>query len=318
MKVQPIYNSKILKKTLEFASDHTALFTASASFALSTIIRPAVILATPKTDKENKQYAFTKSLASNAVGYLLMLIASLPISNAIKNIDKSPEKYLKANTIKNLQGSSKTLCGSKRYQFATQLFKLGLGILIAVPKSILTCSMIPPLMSKIFKKKPENSHNDISFTGNPISKGLGKIIDTKAVQKMSKKFHNTNFELHMMSLTDSLATTAFMVSASNSKKIKEERKKALIYNAGISTCLSITGGYILDKILKKPTEKFIKNFTEANKNSPKLDKWLEGIRILKPVLILGTIYYVFIPLISTFMADRFSKKSKSDGAGKLY
>ena len=41
------------------------------------------------------------------------------------------------------------------------------------------------------------------------------------------------------------------------RKIKEERKNALIYNAGISTGLSILGGYGLDKVLDKPTQKFI-------------------------------------------------------------
>ena len=90
MKVQPIYNSKILKKGLEFAADNGALFTATASLALSTIARPAAILAAPKTDKENKKYACAKSLASSAIGYGLMLAASLPVANAVKKIDEKP------------------------------------------------------------------------------------------------------------------------------------------------------------------------------------------------------------------------------------
>ena len=85
-----------------------------------------------------------------------------------------------------------------------------------------------------------------------------------------------------------------------SKKIEEARKKVLEYNAGISTGLSIASGYCIDKLSEKPTEKFIKKFSEINKNDPKLSKYIEGIKIVKPALIFGLVYYAGIPLISTF------------------
>ena len=232
MKVQAIYNSKILKKGLEFAADNGSLFVASASLALSTVARPLVIMGTPDTDKENKKYACAKSLASSAVGYLLMLGASLPVSKAIKNIDKTPSKYLKNSTINALKAGEKTLAKSKRYSFATQLFKLGLGFVIAVPKSIMTCALIPPVMSKIFRKKDEtNSKKQVSFTGlynsgvESLSKRFGKIIDTKPVQRMAEKFHNTNFEQHIISLTDVLATGAFIHQTAKSRVLKKKEKK---------------------------------------------------------------------------------------------
>ena len=92
MKVQPIYNNKLFKKGLEFAADNGALFVATTSLVLSTVARPLVILSTPKTDSENKKYAASKSLASSAAGYILMLCASLPLSKAIKKIDNNPSK----------------------------------------------------------------------------------------------------------------------------------------------------------------------------------------------------------------------------------
>lgn len=110
-------------------------------------------------------------------------------------------------------------------------------------------------------------------------------------------------------MTDVILTGAFIEQTKRNKKIEENRKKTLIYNSAISTGLCITGGYALSKVLEKPTEKFVENFTKANKNSPKLDKYLEGIRVAKPVMILGGIYYLIIPLISTFLADRVGKKS---------
>ena len=318
MKVQSIYNSRVLKKSLKFASENGALFAATASLAFSAI-RPLIILATPKTDKENRQYASTKSIASTLTGYLLMLGASLPIAKAVKNIDNSPEKFLKNSTIKHLKAGEKTLKASEKYNFATQLIKLGLGFIIAAPKSIVTCAIIPPIMDTLFKNRgktqKEQPYKNTTFTGKIPNKKLtntiARIIDSKFVNSIADKFHNTKFEQHIIYLTDILATATFMHQTSKSKGIADERKKALIYNAGISTGLSVAGGYGINKLTEKSTNRFIENFKKVNKNSKNLDKYVEGIRVAKPVLILGTIYYIIIPLISTFLSDKFDKNSKN-------
>ena len=83
-----IYNSKMLKKGLEFAAKNSSLFTATVSLGFSTAARPAAILLTPDTDKENKKYACAKSLSSSAAGYLLMLLGSVPVAKAVENAIK--------------------------------------------------------------------------------------------------------------------------------------------------------------------------------------------------------------------------------------
>lgn len=103
MKVQSIYTNRFVKKGLKFAADNGSLFVASASLALSTVARPLSIMATPNTDKQNKKYACAKSLASSVAGYMVMLVSSIPLAKAIKNIDENPHEYLKATTIKNLK-----------------------------------------------------------------------------------------------------------------------------------------------------------------------------------------------------------------------
>src|SRR5574344_330119 len=179
------YNSKILKKGLEFAAGNGSLFAAGTTLILSSAVRPAVILAAPKTDKKNKELACANSISSSIVGYLLMLGASLPLARSIKNIDNSPEKYLKNVTVAAFKSEEKVLEKSNKYIFATQLFKLGLGFIIAVPKSILTCAFIPPILSKIFPNKSEsheplnqftgrNSHKNINFTGLLKNQTLSK------------------------------------------------------------------------------------------------------------------------------------------------
>lgn len=329
MKVQSIYSSNILKKGLEFAAENGTLFAATASLAFSTV-RPLIILAAPDTDKKNKQIASTKAIASTVIGYAMMCALSLPVAKAVKNIDMHPAKFLKKSTMAFLQNGEKSLGGASRYSFSTQLLKLGLGALAAVPKSILTCALIPPIMACLFnnknKDRPSTIDKNINFTGlyqnnlkglinhignlprkgiEALSSGFGKIIDSKTVKKLADKFHDTKFEQHIISLTDILATGAFIAQTAKSDKLKENDKKLLIYNSIISTGFSIAGMYAIDSLTKKPTEQFVENFKRANANSPKLDKYLEGIRIVKPLMILGTLYYVVIPLLSVFCADKF-------------
>ncbi len=322
MSFKGVYNSAFLKKGLEFASKNSYLFSTTVSLALSMAARPAAIMATPKTDRENKKHACAKSLASGIIGYVITLFASTPVARAIGHIDENPQNYLRQKTIKNLKNGAKSLEKSPRYQFAAQLFKLGLGMALVIPKSALTCALIPPIMGKIFRKDKENkpqiriSRTPLTFKGaynaatKNLAKGIGKMIDTPVVQKMSEKFSETNFAQHIISLTDVIATAAFVQQTAKSKKIEENRKKPLIYNSIISTGLCLAGGYALNGALNKPTEKFIKKFKEANKNDPKLEKYLEGIKIAKPVLILGGIYYIVIPVISTFFADRAAERGK--------
>jgi hypothetical protein len=126
-----LLNNKVLKKGLEFAADNGALFGAATTLVLSTTVRPLVILSTPNTDKKNKQVACAKSLASTLNGYLITLACSLPLARSIKHINKNPEKYLKKETIENLKGNAEKVTDSKAYSMVTQLFKLGLGFLIA-------------------------------------------------------------------------------------------------------------------------------------------------------------------------------------------
>ena len=334
-----IYSNKILLNSLKFAAKNSALFSATASLTLSTIARPISIMTTPNTDMENKKLACAKSFSSSAVGYMVMLTSSLPVAAAVKKIDETPAKYLKQRTINFLKGSADTLTKSGKYSFATQLFKLGLGFVIAAPKSALTCALIPPIMAGIFKHK-KNIQNapakeqtkEISFSGlgstlhkqtqklrqnsknvydgftELLAHGFGKIINTKPVLNMTEKYSETNFAQHIMSATDVVSTLTFVNQTAKSKGIKEDRKRTLINNSLISTGLCITGGYGLNHILKKPTEKYIEKFKEINKNLPELERYIEGIKIAKPALILGGIYYIAIPAIATFFAERVNKK----------
>lgn len=306
------YNNKALKKGLEFAATNGTLFAATTSLVLSGI-RPLAILATPKTDKTNKKVACAKSLTSTANGYFIALACSLPMANAIKKIDKNPQKYLNTETIGTLKETANKLKESKAYAMATQLFKLGLGFIIAAPKAILT-ALGTPYVLELLKidstKQPNDISETLSFKGkNKLAKGVGKILDNKKIQNFVIQNKDSNFPLHIVAATDTLSTITFVHQAKTSKKIKEKDKNPLIYNSIISTTLSIASTYIIDAITKKQTNKFIERYKLLNKNDINLKKQIEGIKIAKPIIIAGCIYYITIPLISTFLADRIKLKN---------
>lgn len=322
-----ICKSDTLKKGLELAANNGGKFMAGTQLLFATAVRPLSIATTPKTDRENKKLACAKSFASSFVNYLLVLAVSNPIAKNVKKIDKSPETYLKPETINAMKEGMKPLAESKSYQFATQMFKLGSNAMSAVPRAIVTCALIPPIMTGIqllnekFRKKNEPVQNQkitasvpnaqVSFKGVNIAKKMGKIIDSPLIQKMSEKYKDTNFQMHTMAVTDTLTTLTLCHQVNANKKIDDDRKKILNNNSLLSTSLGILSGYAVDKVTEKPTEKFIKTFSKINKADPKLSKYVEGIKIVKPTLLYAGVYYTVIPMVSTFFAERLNMKNKN-------
>ena len=302
-----IYTNRAVKKGLELASSNGALFGASATVAFSAL-RPLSIMCTPKTDIENRKIAAAKSVTSSLINFGLMLALSVPLANSIKKIDSAPKTYLKNETIKKLKDEGKELTDSKGYIFGTQLFKLGIASVVAIPKAFMTASGMPYIVN-MFSQNKKNKQENISFKGvtDKTASRIGNILNKDGMLSFSERFKNSNFPMHITAITDTIATLAFMYQADKSKKIESERKKALLYNAGISTALSIAGGYTIDKLLDKPTKRFIEKYKEINKSDKNLAKQIQGIKIAKPFLILGTIYYALIPFISTFLAEKADK-----------
>ncbi len=308
-----LFSNKTILNSLEKISEHGTSFSAGTTLLMSLAVRPLAIRSTPDVEKENKHYAMANSICSGIIKFGIVEAVALPIENAVKNIDKNPEKFLK---------KYKNFAGTKSYKLITQLIKLGVGFVTAIPKSMLTIALIPVIMDKLFKQSqsPQTSDNstkisrdnNINFTGNftqKISKGLGKIIDNKTIQNFAKKYENKDNDIakHITAGTDILLTTSFAYQTHKSNKIKENRKKALIYNNIISTGITLGFGYGIDNLVKNNTEKFIEKFKRINAKDPKLNKYIEGINILRPALIFAAIYYGILPIISTYTAEKVDK-----------
>jgi len=314
-------NNRLLIKTFDMASNNGVLFCSAASLALSTLVRPLVIMSTPNVEKENKQYACAKSIASSVISFGITALISMPMVSAIKKIEQEPKKYLTDSSIKTIQKGAKNLAKSSNFNFITQFFKLSSGFLTVVPKTFLTCALIPPVMDFLFNKnnKPEKN---ISFKGvlpkqnlyerftNKLSNIFSEVFNNKKMQSFADKYSNTSLAQHMFSFNDVLATGLFMHFTNKNKNIKESRKKTLMYNAGISTGITVAGGYLLNAILQKPTEMFIKAFEKANPDLKNIEKYKAGIKNAKAAMLLGGMYYFVAPFVSTMMAEYITNQTQ--------
>ena len=338
-----IWTNKAVLKGIETISDHSTSFIAATSLVMASGLRPFLISKTPDVEKENKQHLMANSIISGLTKFFMVEAVALPIENAIKKIDKTPEKYLNPKTIDTFKTAGKYLNQSTNYKFATNFLKLSTNLITAIPKSMITIALLPIFMNKLFPAQEKNKQTQTSeiksltsqdnpeklfeemnkifepiqnpqpsFKGmitDTTAKGIGKILDNNVLQNFVQK--NTpkadNIARNMSIATDILLTASFVRRTQKNKEIKEERKKPLIYNNIISTGLSILGGYSADKAVQKGTKKFIERFKEIHKNNPKLPKYIEGINILRPTIIFAGIYYGILPMVSAYLADKTDK-----------
>ena len=210
-----IFASKWFNKFLTYTNDHNVATSALVALGLAGVMRPATILALPgKKDKEDKIYASGHSMASAILGFVASVIVTSPLDGAVKKIFGS-DGYLKdkdGNIIKDKDGKprifSKKLFelaekekaleakanardaagkiidkaaraaykGVKRHRAALEtLVKNIPDFVIAIPRSILTIALIPPILKYVFgvekKKKPEQTEapKDINNMTTPTN-----------------------------------------------------------------------------------------------------------------------------------------------------
>ena len=150
-----IWTNKAVLKGLETISEHSTSFIAATSLIMASGVRTLTISKTPNIDEENKKHLMANSILSGLTKFLMVEAIAIPIENAVKKIDKSPEKFLNQNTINSLKEMGKNLSQSNKYNFATQLLKLSTGLITAIPKSMLTIALLPIFMNKLFPDKDQ-------------------------------------------------------------------------------------------------------------------------------------------------------------------
>ncbi len=314
-------NSKKLLKVLKFASDKGALVTSGATVAFSAILRPAVTMLTPDTPERDKKYAAAKSIASAISVFAITGFLSGKVNKGLGLITKNRKKYLTPKTIKNLKDGAQSLERSKKYGALEQIIRLSPEVLSVIPKLFLTSVLITPIANIFTEKDGDktksqkenlgeiNKQNFKGKAGRKTAKIISNIMNNEKIQEFVGKIKDKKFIESAIYVKDIIATGIFAGFVKINKTIDQKDKSNLIANTAISTALSILGAIGIDKIFEKPFSKLSNRFRIANKNDVNLEKYLNGARILKSALILGTIYYGIIPIISTYLGSRISNNN---------
>ena len=212
MKKGGILASGWFNKLAYYAEKHNIGTSALIALGLAGVMRPATIMALPgEKDKEDKIYASGHSMASAILGFIVSVIVTSPLDGAVKKLFKGGG-YLKdkdGNIIKDKDGTPQILSkklvellekekaleakanlrdetgkivdkASREAYKAVQKHRAALEVLsknipdwiIAVPRSILTIALIPPILKYVFgvekKKKPEPQKETNNMT-NPAA-----------------------------------------------------------------------------------------------------------------------------------------------------
>lgn len=313
--------NKFVLSGLEKVADHGASFAICVSFIGATVLRPFVISHTPKVHEENKKYLCANSIASGIMKLAVAEAVALPVENAVKQIDTHPDEFLNKKTLQTFFNDKKS------YNFLTQALKQGANLLSAIPKSCLSVALVPFIFDKFLNKKPKeesinplifsggenfSKFNNISFKGNQesvLSKGISKLINNETIQNLAKQHskNDTNIVKNIAVASDILLIGNSALQTKLSKKIKEERKNPLIYNNILTGLLGIVSGCAVDKIVQEGSTKALENFKKIHQNNPKLPKYIEGINVLRPIVIFSLIYYGLMPFITTYLSDKLDK-----------
>lgn len=187
--VSKSFGMKSLDWLLEFVKDHNVSGSALMALFLAGALRPATIMALPgKDDKDDKIYASGHSMASGVIGFLASVIATTPWDNGVNKIKDNYRNHY--NTVlDNLKNGTtnepepikfKFNLFEKKYEKLVELQKKAIkdpalkrecknyinaleiemknlsDWAIAIPRSMLTIALIPPILKYVFgleKKK---------------------------------------------------------------------------------------------------------------------------------------------------------------------
>lgn len=188
-----ILSSNWFNKLLSVAEAHNVATSALIALGLAGILRPATTMALPgEKDREDKIYASGHAIASAIMGFGVSLVLTSPLDDAFtKTFEASekvvyPEKLKEGETLEQMKSRSSNVL-VKMFEKIKEVEEQGQNALkenkaeakalirkkdamktlvktmpdwfIAVPRSILTIALIPPILKYVFglEKKKKSS-----------------------------------------------------------------------------------------------------------------------------------------------------------------
>lgn len=260
-KIPKIYTSEGVKKFLVLASESQIVFSAIFAAGLACVMRPAAIMSLPgKKNKDDKKYASAHSIASGLIGYATSLVISSPIAAAVKKLEKDPKKYIGKNFEYLGQNAETGVLNGKPFKTATKYLNMVPEAIFAVPKAIITVSLIPPILKYVFgweKKKPATTPKGTMMT--PDYSALNFKSADAAKKKVFQNFMGGNVQ------QDSKKTVAFTGAQPTKSKFFDPLKSLFAPFKALSGKITDQIAYGLGKVISHDRFKNVVDKTEKSK-----------------------------------------------------
>lgn len=140
-----INHSKTTQKLLKNVNDNPALYGATASFVLASILRPGLIGITPFKEKKDKTYSQASAIAAGVVELGASIALFTPIN---KTIQKASDNLFKSS------GTVYYNNPQVLRQFKS-ITNRGIKVLSLIPISLLRFSLVRPVVNLFFGGKHE-------------------------------------------------------------------------------------------------------------------------------------------------------------------
>lgn len=150
-----------------------------------------------------------------------------------------------------------------------------------------------------------------------IARGLGKIADTKAYERLVRSTckHNslideTNGKLfaHLTVFGSTLLSIFYVGKTLTNKNLDESKRKTLAINQGLVWCASTALAYTLDIAVKKKFKTISDKFKLVNAKEKDLGKLANGLKIAKGIITVDLVYRFIAPVVVTPLANSIGNK----------
>ncbi len=160
-----VLTSKWFNSLVTMAEKHNVATSALIALGLAGVMRPATTMALPgKKDKEDKIYASGHAIASGIMGFVVSLILTSPLDDALTKCFEASEKSAGLKPLDFEKGETIELMEKR----SSKVLKTMPDWIIAVPRATLTIALIPPILKYVFgiekKKKSAQPVQDNNIT----------------------------------------------------------------------------------------------------------------------------------------------------------
>lgn len=160
---EKISQNKLWHKILKAPGKNSGVFESSFALLITCLLRPAAIMATPGSKKEDKQAASVQSILSGVVDFTMTGIILKPVDKAISKVHKELEKDASKLKYVDKEHMSKAL-GNMDF-----IFNYGTKSSLIPLRSFLTIALIPPTVKLLFpnyKTKKEKEQEKLAKLQN--------------------------------------------------------------------------------------------------------------------------------------------------------